>query len=581
MKPQLDYSKLDEAGIIREGSYVDQYTVLVGRYMVGLQGRAVDVSLTPQVWTRGRVESIIIMNSATGLKLVKIRITQDRVPELGDKFSNRHGQKGTINVLYRGYDMPRTVDGIVPDMIMNPTAIPSRMTIGQILEQMFGLCASHVGALANGTVFMNENSPHEEIGNVLEQMGFHRLGNHVLYNGMTGEQMEADIFMGVVYGMRLKHMTEDKWNARGQGRKEQRTHQPTGGRGNEGGLKIGEMERDAIVAHGISNFMKESMMERSDKAEFVICNGCGTIPIYNSRQNMYLCSLCNGPIQFVGDSVSSLDPVPSIARSSVTFSRVEIPYATKLLFQELETFANIGTRILTTHNTTKLKGLERIEELTAGATNVSQPLPLRPILEATVPELEPVLAAATANQIADELAKLNEQAVVNFSAPRTTENTSAMQVAVAVPAANAAPPVLGNTEQQVQQVQLPQQEPLLQPESVAPGPLPIVPQTEPTAPSMAPIPDIVQEGGAESAPIIQVDTSDTAMALEGLRQPNDRNLPVVDTLQAANTLKRSRSPRTAAQQNQTGGQGPITVQKDIDSQGPIAPSAPITVVKLG
>jgi len=569
LKPQLDYGKLDESGIIKEGSYVDQYTVLVGRYMVGREGRAVDASLTPQVWTRGRVESVVIMNSATGLKLVKIRVAQDRVPELGDKFSNRHGQKGTINVLYRGHDMPRTAEGIVPDMIMNPTAIPSRMTIGQILEQLFGLCASQIAAIGNGTNFMNEGSPHEAIGDVLEKLGFQRMGNHVLYNGMTGEQMEADFFIGVVYGMRLKHMTEDKWNARGQGRKEQRTHQPTGGRGNEGGLKIGEMERDAIVAHGVSSFLSESMMERSDGTEFVVCNSCGTIPIYNERQNFYLCSLCDGPIDYIGDSTSTLDPVPSTSRSQATFSRVAMPYATKLLFQELETFANIGTRILTTYNTTKLKGLDKVEELTAGATNIAQPLPLRPVFEMSVPELKPVLEAPTANQIADELAKLNEQAVVNYAAKSGFTDV----------AAQGAPTVVAEQVQlqPVQPVQLVQQ-PTLQPESIAPPPL--VPATEVGAPSMAPVPDVVQEGGAETAPIIQVDTSDAAMASEGLRQPNDRNLPVVDPLHAANTLKRSRSPRTAAQQ-QAPAQAPVAIQKEDGQEAPSYSSAPVTVVKLG
>jgi DNA-directed RNA polymerase II subunit RPB2 len=578
LKPQLDYGKLDDNGIIKPGSYVDQYTVLVGRYTTGRDGRTVDASLTPQVWTRGRVESIVSMNSATGLKLIKIRITQDRVPELGDKFSNRHGQKGTLNVLYRGHDMPRTADGIVPDMIMNPTAIPSRMTIGQILEQHFGLAASQIAAIANGTTFMNEDTPHEAVGDVLEKLGFQRMGNQILYNGMTGEQMEADIFMGVVYGMRLKHMTEDKWNARGQGRKEQRTHQPTGGRGNEGGLKIGEMERDAIVAHGISSFMKESMMERSDATDFIVCNGCGTIPIYNTRQNLYLCSLCDGPIQFVGETATNLDPVPTISRSATTFSRVSMPYATKLLFQELETYANIGTRILTTYNTTKLKGLDKIEELAEGAANITQPLPLRPILETQMPELRVEPPAPTEQQIQEQLAKLKPE---DFVAPQQPSN----QIVGAEQQSNQ------EANQEAKVLQAPQQTAVLQDGSVAPQPLPqpqfIIPPGEQGAPSLEPIPP-VQQTAIDDIPIIQVDTSDAAMALEGLRQPNDRNLPVVDGLQAANVLKRSRSPRTAQQQQQQqqGGYqhsatGTISVQKEGFDEQPLAPSAPVTVVKLG
>jgi DNA-directed RNA polymerase II subunit RPB2 len=372
-----DYSLLDDNGIIRTGSYVTQTTVLVGLYM-SAGGKLKDASLTPQVWTRGRVESVVVTVNNAGLRLVKIRVVQDRVPELGDKFSNRHGQKGTINVLYRGHDMPRTADGITPDMIMNPTAIPSRMTIGQILEMILGNVSTQLGAIGNCTAFMNDGSPHELLGSILEKLGLNKMSNQVLYNGMTGEQITADIFMGVVYGMRLKHMTEDKWNARGQGRKEQRTHQPTGGRGNEGGLKIGEMERDAIIGHGITSFVRESYMERSDGTSFIVCNGCGTVPIYNERQGLYICTLCDGPIQYSGETVNTLDPIPPPVRSAVTFSKVQMPYATNLFFQELNTFMNLGARILTTHDATKLKGLESVKYSTDIATEgILQPLPVR------------------------------------------------------------------------------------------------------------------------------------------------------------------------------------------------------------
>ena len=150
-----------------------------------------DASKTPQVWTRGRVEKVVVMVNNLGLRLVKIRVVQDRIPELGDKFSNRHGQKGTIGALLRGHDMPHTESGIVPDMIMNPHAIPSRMTIAQNLEQLLGKTAALSGGIGDGTSFMNDGSPQEDIGGILEELGYEKYGNEILYNGATGEQIQA------------------------------------------------------------------------------------------------------------------------------------------------------------------------------------------------------------------------------------------------------------------------------------------------------------------------------------------------------------------------------------------------------
>jgi DNA-directed RNA polymerase II subunit RPB2 len=359
LKPGMDYSKLDNRGIIKEGEYVDENTVIVGAYMLSTVGGTIsDASKTPQVWTRGRVEKVVIMVNNMGLRLVKIRVVQDRMPELGDKFSNRHGQKGTIGAMLRGHDMPRTESGIVPDMIMNPHAIPSRMTIAQNLEQLLGKTAALSGGIGDATSFMNDGSPQEDIGGLLEEMGFEKHGNEVLYNGATGEQIQANIFIGPVYGMRLKHMVEDKWNARGKGRKEVRTHQPTGGRGAQGGLKIGEMDRDAIIAHGGMAFVKESFMERADMAKFPICVACGTIPIYNPRLNIAICPLCDGPVKYMGDTIHNLEILPPLGRPKSKIVEVEIPYSTKLLSQEQETYLNLTMRYITTSGVECLKPLE-------------------------------------------------------------------------------------------------------------------------------------------------------------------------------------------------------------------------------
>jgi hypothetical protein len=254
--------------------------------------------------------------------------------------------------------MPRTISGIVPDMIMNPHAIPSRMTIAQNLEQLLGKTAALTGAIGDGTAFMNDGSPQEAMGAILENIGFEKYGNEVMYNGATGEQIEAAVFIGPVYGMRLKHMVEDKWNARGKGRKEARTHQPTGGRGAQGGLKIGEMDRDAIIAHGGMAFVKESYMERSDGTTISVCTSCGMVPIYNPKLNLRICPMCDGPVRYAGDTVHNLEVLPPLGRPKSTIVQVEIPYSTKLLTQEQETYLNLATRFITTRGIQRLTPFE-------------------------------------------------------------------------------------------------------------------------------------------------------------------------------------------------------------------------------
>lgn len=387
LKPGLDYSKLDERGIIRTGEYCDENTVLVGAYMTAETGQMTDASLTPQVWTRGRVEKIAVTVNNSGLRLIKIRVVQDRIPELGDKFSNRHGQKGTIGALLRGHDMPRTADGIIPDMIMNPHAIPSRMTIAQNLEQLLGKAAVANGAVGDATAFMNDGSPEDQIGALLEGIGYEKYGNELLYNGQTGEQIPAVIFIGPVYGMRLKHMVEDKWQARGKGRREQRTHQPTGGRGQQGGLKIGEMDRDAIIGHSITGFFRESFMQRSDGSTIPLCTSCGTIPIYNPLLGLSVCPLCEGPVRFVGDRAANFELLPPLGKPKGKTVEVEMPYATKVLTQELETYLNIGLRYITSAGSQMLQPYH----LSAKTDEVVKSLPNLILPSIAVPEvIEPI-----------------------------------------------------------------------------------------------------------------------------------------------------------------------------------------------
>ncbi len=356
LHPGYDYSALDENGIIREGTVIHDKTVLVGRYLTNsAAGKIADASLLPTVFTRGRVDKVAVLHQANGMRLVKVRILEERVPELGDKFSTRHGQKGTMGMLIDAVDMPRTADGLVPDVMVNPHCIPSRMTMAQMLEQLFGKLGAVVGAKINATSFMNDDSSLKAMGDALEMMGLNRYGEEILYSGMTGAMFSTSVFMGPMHFMRLKHLTQDKLNARAAGRREIRTHQPTGGRGNEGGMRIGEMERDVLIAHGITDFLWESMMKRSDGTEFWICNGCGTIPVVNESEGLFVCPACDGPLTYQGVNAETIGLVMPVRKSRCTFSRVEMPYAMKLLDQELTTFMNAGFRFLTANGSRGLR----------------------------------------------------------------------------------------------------------------------------------------------------------------------------------------------------------------------------------
>lgn len=417
LKPGMDYSQLDERGIVTVGAIVDENTVLVGRTMILPNGSIADASEAAQVWTHGRVEEVVILVNNKGLRTVKIRCVEYREPELGDKFSNRHGQKGTIGMVVRSHDLPRTVSGIVPDMIMNTHAIPSRMTIGHVIEMVMGKIAANVGAVADGTAFTDDGRLTKQMNNALEQLGFERYGNEILYDGTSGKQLKTDLFIGPIFSMRLKHMVEDKWNARGKGRREQRTHQPTGGRGAQGGLRIGEMERDAILGHGISAFTNESYMLRSDGTSFNVCKGCGTIPIENPKTGLFICPLCTGPVSFVGSSVSDMELIPPTRKTMVAPVTIEMPYAFKLLCQELETYMNIGMRIMTEKDLLRLNGISK-EDLgpvsIEDGTRVDGKIVLkeRKLPEYTVPEFREV----------DEVLKPSAELLAKLGVPSILPN---------------------------------------------------------------------------------------------------------------------------------------------------------------
>ena len=357
-KPGFDYSKLDRHGIIRENTVVDDKTVLIGLTATAssMKGVKMDMSKTPKKGQVGVVDKAFITDSEEGKRISKVRIREERIPNIGDKMASRAGQKGTIGLVIPEEDMPFTKNGLRPDLIINPHALPSRMTIGQLVECIIGKAAAQYGSFADCTAFINKGSKIGVFGELLPKVGYHSSGNEILYNGMTGEQIQTEIFIGPNYYMRLKHMVKDKINFRALGPRTALTKQPVAGRANDGGLRIGEMERDSVISHGAVNFLTESMMERGDKYYMSVCNNTGMIAIYNPAKNIFMSPMADGPIRYVGSMDGKEMRIENITRYGRNFSVICIPYSLKLLIQELQTM-NIQMRIITEDNIEQLENM--------------------------------------------------------------------------------------------------------------------------------------------------------------------------------------------------------------------------------
>lgn len=251
-----------------------------------------------------------------GQTFTKVKMRSIRIPQIGDKFASRHGQKGTIGMTYRQEDMPFTQEGIVPDLMINPHCIPSRMTIGHLVECLSSKVAALNGIEGDATPFQNTESKDtvESISAKLHTLGYQLRGNEVMYNGFTGKKMEVMIFLGPTFYQRLKHMVDDKMHSRGRGPIQILTRQPTEGRSRDGGLRFGEMERDCMISHGCARFLKERLFEVSDSYSMHICETCGLICQANLTEQKFECTVC---------------------QSSQSICRVNVPYACKLLIQEL------------------------------------------------------------------------------------------------------------------------------------------------------------------------------------------------------------------------------------------------------
>ena len=357
LKPGYDYADLDQYGLIKEDTVLDDKKVLIGKVLTNITdpGNSIDSSVMPKKGQLGVVDKTFMTEGEEGFRIAKVRIREERIPAIGDKFCSRCGQKGTIGLVIPEADMPTTEDGIRPDIIINPHALPSRMTIGQLVETLMGKACATMGGFGDCTAFANKGPKHVEFGRVLAENGYHSSGNQVLYNGMTGEQLDMEIFIGPTYYMRLKHMVKDKINYRAQGPRTMLTRQTVQGRANDGGLRIGEMERDALISHGISAFLQESMMIRGDDYYMAICNQTGTIAAYNESLNLFLSPMADGPLKFTGNLEDGMN-VSNVTRFGRNFSIVRIPYSFKLLMQEL-TSMNVQMRIITEENVDQLTGM--------------------------------------------------------------------------------------------------------------------------------------------------------------------------------------------------------------------------------
>ena len=326
-----NYDKLNEFGLIPENTLVEDKDIYMG-VMTSIKGHKNDNTKTIKYTDNSKsyktneecyIDKNYVNRNGDGYTCCKVKIRAHRVPCVGNKFSSRHGQKGTIGHIINEEDMPFTKDGMRPDLIINPHAIPSRMTIAQLKETQLGKLLLELGIYGDATSFGDLNM--KTICEELQKRNFESNGNELLYDGKSGEQIETSIFIGPAYYQCLKHMVADKQHSRCIGPMVNLTRQPAEGRSRDGGLRFGEMERDCMISHGASRFTKDRIYDVSDKYSVHICNQCGLIAPYNEKENIHLCNICE---------------------NRVDFSFVKIPYSCKLLFQELIAM-NVVPRMIT------------------------------------------------------------------------------------------------------------------------------------------------------------------------------------------------------------------------------------------
>jgi DNA-directed RNA polymerase subunit B len=321
-KSERDYRLLEEDGIIFPEAEVKEEDVVIGktsppRFLSSLDEYSLasnvrrESSVSLRHGEMGVVDFVLISENEEGNKLVQVRVRDQRVPEVGDKFTSRHGQKGVIGLIVPESDMPFTASGIIPDLLFSPHGIPSRMTVAHMIEMVAGKVGALAGRYVNGTTFDAE--PEEALRKELTSLGFRENGVETMYNGTTGEEFPVKIYIGNMYYLKLKHLVANKLHSRARGPIQLLTRQPTEGRAKEGGLRLGEMEKDTFVAHGAALLLKERF--DSDKIIVPVCENCGTIAVYDAYKDKSYCSICG---------------------ENTEINNIEMSYAFKLLLDELK-----------------------------------------------------------------------------------------------------------------------------------------------------------------------------------------------------------------------------------------------------
>ncbi len=318
-RSEESYRFLEEDGIIYPEAEVKSEDVLIGKtspprfleggFRISLERK--ESSQSVRFGEKGIVESVVITESSEGNKLVEVKVRDERIPELGDKFASRHGQKGVIGMIVPQEDMPFTASGIIPDVIFSPQSLPTRLSLGHIIEMIAGKVGALAGRYVDGTPWRGESE--FDLREELKKLGFRDNGVETMYDGITGKEYKVRIFIGNIYYLKLRHMVANKIQARARGAMQLLTRQPTEGRSKEGGLRFGEMEKDCLVAHGASLLLKERF--ESDKWPIPVCKNCGMVAVYNKAKGKSYCPVCG---------------------EDAPITIIEVSYAFKLLLDELK-----------------------------------------------------------------------------------------------------------------------------------------------------------------------------------------------------------------------------------------------------